>query len=227
MRPREEAQNRANPSMWHLDADTQLSITCEPTHYGEPRDDPAEAARMLQTSGHFHISRNMSATSQKIAMCYTEEKCMGGVSWTTIYAPKDVSQSIALFLNSIYGMLVRTCYGYVGGQLGRFRIQVRAIPGHPIPDFAADTAAARHARALAAANFDRLRTLPLKRIALSALDPNRAEIDRVVTQMLGLPADAHTDAMLSQWRRLMCLQPTVHGNTRAVLSQLRRAGIAP
>ena len=161
MYSRKNTTNRINPSMWHLDAKTQLSITCEPTHYGEPRDDADEAARRLQSAGHFHISRNMSATSQKIAMCYTEEKCMGGVSWTTIYAPEDVSQSIALFLNSTYGLLIRTCYGYVGGQLGRFRIQVRAIPGHPIPDFAAHTDVAKRARALAAANFDRLRTLPL------------------------------------------------------------------
>ena len=227
MRPRAETINRMNPSMWNLDADTQLSITCEPTHYGERRDDPDEAARMLQTAGHFHISRNMSAASQKIAMCYTEEKCMGGVSWTTIYAPEDVSQSIALFLNSAYGLLVRACYGYVGGQLGRFRIQVKAIPGHPIPDFAADTDAAKRARAIAAANFDRLRTLTLKRISLIALDPNRAEIDRVVTEMLGLPLTDATDAMLTEWRRLMCLQPTVNGKNQDVLNELRRAGIAP
>ena len=136
-----------------------------------------------------------------------------------------VSQSIALFLNSAYGLLVRTCYGYVGGQLGRFRIQVKAIPGHPIPDFAADTPAAKQARALATANFDRLRTLTLKRIALSALDPNRAEIDRVVTQMLGLPLTDDTEAMLTEWRRLMCLQPIVNGDTQVVLNELSRAGL--
>ena len=226
MHSRDSAGNRLNPSMWHLNSDTQLSITCEPTHYGEPRDDPDEAERMLKTAGHFHISRNLRMSAQAIAACYTEEKCMGGRSWTTLYATDEVAKAIALFLNSVYGLLIRIGYGQ-STILGRSPIQVRAIPGHPIPDFAADTPAARHARALAAANFDRLRTLPLKRIALSALDPNRAEIDRVVTQMLGLPADAHTDAMLSEWRRLMCLQPTVHGNTRAVLSQLRRAGIAP
>ena len=62
----------------------------------------------------------------------------------------------------------------------------------------------------------------LRRIVL---DFNRAEIDRVVTEMLGLPANAHTDVMLSEWRRLMCLQPTVNGDTQVVLSELRRAGI--
>ena len=45
--------------------------------------------------------------------------------------------------------------------------------------------------------------------------------------MLGLSLTANTDAMLSEWRRLMCLQPTVNGNTKAVLEELRRAGIVP
>ena len=85
-------------------------------------------------------------------------------------------------------MLIRIGYGQ-STDLGRSPIQIRAIGGHPIPDFAADAAAAKTARRIAAANFDRLRTLPLKRISLSALDPNRAEIDQVVTQMLGLPCD--------------------------------------
>ena len=89
------------------------------------------------------------------------------------------------------------------------------------------TSSETRARAIAAANFDRLRTLPLKRIALSAIDPNRAEIDRVVTEMLGLPLTADAEAMLSQWRRLMCLQPTVNGKNKAVLAELRSAGITP
>ena len=104
-------------------------------------------------------------------------------------------------------------------------MQVRAIGGHPIPDFAADTDAAKTARRIAAANFDRLRTLPLKRISLSALDPNRAEIDRTVTQMLGLPHDANAESMLTAWRKLMCLQPIVNANNKSVLRELARAGV--
>ena len=86
-------------------------------------------------------------------------------------------------------------------------------------------AAAKQAHAIAAAHFDRLRTLPLKRISLSALDPNRVEIDRVVTEMLGLPYNADTDAMLSQWRRLMCLQPAVNARNKKTLDTLAEAGI--
>ena len=224
MRPEKEARSRTNPSMWNLDAKTQLTITCEPTHYGEPRGDANEAARMLNTAGHFHLSRNLRMSAQTIAMCYTEQECMGGRSWTTIYAADDVAKAITLFLNSTYGMLIRIGYGQ-STDLGRSTMQVRAIGGHPIPDFAADTDAAKTARRIAAANFDRLRTLPLKRISLSALDPNRAEIDRTVTQMLGLPHDANAESMLLAWRKLMCLQPIVNANNKSVLRELERAGV--
>ena len=224
MRPRNEARNRVNPSMWELDAKTQLSITCAPTHYGEPRGDADEAERMLKTAGRFHLSRNLRTSSQAIAACCTEEDCMGGSSWTTLHADDDTARAIALFLNSVYGILIRVGYGQPT-MLGRSRIQVRAIGGHPVPDFGADTPAARAARSIAAENFDRLRTLPLKRIALCALDENRAEIDRVVTLMLGLPWDIRAESSLDSWRKLMCLQPAVNGNNRQTLATLSAAGI--
>ena len=104
-------------------------------------------------------------------------------------------------------------------------MQVRAIAGHPVPDFAVDTEAGETARRIAQENFGRLRQLKLKRIALSALDENRAEIDRVVTLMLGIPWNVQTENMLDSWRRLICLQPAVNGNTKKTLKILEEAGI--
>ena len=74
------------------------------------------------------------------------------------------------------------------------------------------------------AEFDRLRQLPLERISLSALDGNRAEIDRVATLMLGIPWRPDTEQMLASWRRL-CLQPGVNANNRQTLAKLEAAGI--
>ena len=222
----DNAKNRKNPSMWAVNEDTQVAITCDPTHYGEPRGDVNAVKRILQTAGHFHISRNLRQSAQKIAICYTEQECIGGRAWTTLNADDDAIKAITLFLNSAYGIIIRVGHGETT-DLGRSTMGVTAVESHPIPDFAADTDAAKCARALAAANFDRLRTLPLKRIALSALDPNRAEIDRVVTEMLGLPDNAATESMLSEWRRLMCLQPIVNAKNKSVLNELRRAGITP
>ena len=224
MRPAPAAQHRQNPSLWELQASEQVTMTCVPTHYGAPRGDAAEARRMLDTAGHFHLSRNLSMSSQKIAVAYTEQECMGGRSWTTIYADAGVAEAVAFFLNSTYGMLIRIGYGQ-STQLGRSPIQVRAIAGHPLPDFAGDSAAGREARRIATENFERLRTLPLERISLSVIDANRAEIDRIVTLMLGLEWNPETENMLASWRRLMCLQPGVNGNNREVLAALAEAGI--
>ncbi len=224
MHPAREAKSINNPSLWELQAGSQVTMTCVPTHYGEPRGNVEAARRMLRTVGHFHLSRGLSMSAQKIAVAYTEQECMGGRSWTTITAAPGVAEAMAIFLNSTYGLLIRIGYGQ-STMLGRSPIQVRAIDNHPIPDFARNSNAGRKARRIAVENFDRLRKLPLERISLSALDANRAEIDRVVTLMLGLDWNPETENMLAAWRRLMCLQPGVNANNKETLATLAAAGI--
>ena len=219
-----DTQDRMNPSLWRVDSKTQLMITCKPTHFGTTRGDTAEANRMLATAGHFHLSRNLRQSAQTIAMAYTEIECMGGRSWTTIKADVDVAKALTLFLNSTFGMLIRIGYGQ-STDIGRSPIQVRAIPGHPVPDFSVDGAAGEKARAIASANFDALRKLPLKRISLSAVDPSRAKIDEFVAKMLGLEWNLETENMLAAWRNLMCQQTMVHNNTRETMEELRGAGV--
>ena len=223
MHPAPVADNRNNPSIWECQADNQTSITVEPTHYGETRGDADEAERMLATAGNFHLCRSLRTSSQKLAVAYTETPCMGGRSWTTIKADDGAAEALAIFLNSTYGMLVRVGYGASTIQ-GRSTFQVKAIDGHPVPNFAAKNKAGAAARRIALENFDRLRQLTLDRVALSTLDPNRAEIDRVTTLMLGLPWNIGAEGMLHEWRRLMCLQPGVNGGTKKVLEALAKAG---
>ncbi len=213
-----------NASLWAADYRSQTNMTIVPTHLGDPRGNDVEAADMLATSGHFHISRNLRQSAQAISVAYTEDACMGGRSWTTVYAGDDVAKAIALLLNSTFGMLIRIGYGQSTDR-GRSLIQVRAIPGHPIPDFAEKSMAGQKARDTAKANFDVLRLLPLKRISLSATDPNRAKIDEVVTTMLGLDWNIETENMLASWRNLMCQQPSVHNDTKGTLEELREAGV--
>ena len=224
MHPAKDARSVNNPSLWELQAGNQVTMTCFPTHYGEPRGDVEAARRMRQTAGHFHLSRNLRMSAQKIAVAYTEQECMGGRSWTTIKAGKGVAEAMALFLNSTYGLLIRIGYGQ-STDLGRSPIQVRAIDNHPIPNFASRSNAGRKARRIAVDNFDRLRKLPLERISLSALDANRAEVDRIATLMLGLDWNPETENMLASWRRLMCLQPGVNANNKETLATLAKEGI--
>ena len=215
---------QSNPSLWNVQAGKQVSITCQPTHYGEPRSTPAEAEDMLKSAGNFHLSRGLRMSAQKIAVAYTETACMGGRSWNTIKAEDGVIKAVTLFLNSTYGILIRAGYGQ-SSDLGRSPIQVNAIDDHPIPDFAGKTPAAVEARQLALDNFDRLRGLRLERMALAAIDPNRAELDRVVTLMLGLPWDVGMENMLANWRKLMCLQPIINANVKGTLATLAKHGI--
>ena len=212
-----------NPSMWEVDSDTQVNITCVPTHYGIPRDDKA-TVQMQETVGQFHLCRNLRMSSQKIAACYTEQNVLGGRGWTTLKSDRGVSEALTLFLNSTYGIIVRAGYGEAA-QLGRTTMGVTAVDNHPIPNFAGENGAGKLARQIAVENFDRLRNLPLERISLSAIDPNRQEIDRVVTLMLGLEYNQENQEMLALWRRLMCLQPTVNANNKETLETLSGAGI--
>ena len=213
-----------NSSMWAVDAATQVNITCTPTHYGVPYGTEQVINQVRSSAGQFHLCRNLRMSAQKIAVCYTESDCIGGRAWTTISSKPGVAESIAVFLNSTYGMIVRVGYGEAT-DLGRSTMGVSAVDGHPIPDFASKSNSGRKARRIAVENFDRLRKLPLQRISLSALDANRAEIDRVVTLMLGLDWNPETENMLAAWRRLMCLQPGVNANNREVLATLAKAGI--
>ena len=215
---------RINPSLWNADASTQVSMTCEPTHYGEPRSTSEEAMAMRKSAGRFHLSRGLGTAAQRVAVAYSETDCMGGRSWNTFDADEAVAKSLALFLNSTIGLIIRIGYGQQS-QLGRAPINVKAIDGHPIPDFAADTKTAAEARRVAESHFDRLRKLELNRIALAAVDPNRHEIDRVVARMLGLPQDDATEGMLAEWRALMCLQPAINANNKEVLATLKAHGI--
>ena len=222
--PAKDAENRENPSMWDVDSDTQVSITCDPTHYGAPYGSDKVIERVRETAGHFHLNRNFRMSAQKIAACYTPESCIGGRAWTTLRAGEDVSAAINLFLNSTYGLIIRVGYGEAT-DLGRSTMGVTAVDGHPVPDFTEDSEAGRQARQIALDNFERLRQLELERVSLSVLDPNRAEMDRVVTLMLGLPYDQETERMLQSWRRLMCLQPGVNARNKETLEKLAAAGI--
>ena len=217
--------NRLNPFLWEIDSDLQTTITCSPTHYGVPRGDTVKAERMSVTAGRFQFNRNFRQDSQRIAMAYTEEDCMGGRAWTTLSNfEHGVGEATTLFLNSTFGMIVRIGYGQFSGQGGSV-LGVGAIGGHPVPDFKIDSDAGETAREIAINHFGKLRMLELERVSWSALDANRAKVDEVVSQMLGLEWNLETEGMLASWRNLMCQQKIVHCGRKIVLEPLRAAGV--
>ena len=228
MHPAAEAESQRNPSLWQTLAEEQVKITCQPTHYGAPRLAPDKVREMRNQTSQFHVSMSLRMSSAKVAAAYTEQACMGGRAWCALMPVKaaapGIAEAVILFLNSAFGLLIRSGIGLTT-NLGRSGLRVNALASHPIPDFAGQTPAAAAARQLALENFDRLRQLELERIALAALDPNRAEIDRVVTLMLGLPWDVSTENMLAEWRKMLSLEPGVNGGNKGVLAALAERGI--
>ena len=210
-------KRQSNLFLWAADNENQTTITCNPTHYGTPRI-PKNVPGMIKTASHFHISRDLRVNSQNIAAAYTEQAVMGGSAWNTFQADPDLCKAITIFLNSTYGLLIRIGWGQITDP-GRSRLQVRGLAGYPILELDAN------ARQIADAEFDRLRKLELKRIAWSVLDDNRAEIDLVATQMLGIKLSPTIEKMLYEWRKLMCQQAVVHGNNQVVLKELRANNI--
>ena len=212
-------------SLWNADSRTQSKLTCEPTHYCISRGDPEEAARVLESASQFHISAELRLSSQAVAAAYTTDPVLGGAGWISLIPDQDgIGEAVTLFLNSTFGLIIRISYGQ-SAHVGRSRIGVQAAAKHPIPDFSQDSKAAQQARQIAQDNFNELRNLPLERISLAAVDAHRQAIDRTVAQMLGLPDNSTTAALLNSHRRLMCSQTAVHANVRSTLHQLAAAGI--
>ena len=210
-------KGESNLFLWSADNENQTTITLCPTHHGTPRV-PKDVPRMLQTASNFHISQNLRLNSQSIVAAYTEQAVMGGRAWTTLKVDPNLGKAITIFLNSTYGLLIRIGYAQITDP-GRATLHIKAINGHPIPKF--DATACQ----IADAEFDRLRKLELRRVAWSVLDDNRAEIDRVVTRMLGITLSPTVEKMLYEWRKLMCQQSIVHGNNQIVLKELRANNI--
>ena len=216
-------------SLWAARATAQTCILTEPTH-GATAEFGASYTRreLIAQRSQWHISRNLRWTSQALAVAHTRKVVHGGSSWTTLNHPDaDVAQCIALFANSIFGAVLRWTYAQTT-QPGRARLQIKSLPGHPCPDFAADTDAARLARDIASLHFDELAGLVLQPFGYCSQDPNRHRIDNVVAAMLGLTSqlDAQFDPpvdirdMLARWRWLFCREPAVHGHNREIRAAL-------
>jgi hypothetical protein len=153
----------------------------------------------------------------------TSEPMMGGRSWTSLsHHDASVRKAIAIWLNSILGMLIRLGYAQTT-QPGRTTFGVKAMPDFPIPNFAEDSEAGEWARLVAEDQFDRLAELELQPAAYAWRDVNRHEIDWVVLDMLGIDSPGSRSA-IAQIRELWCREPSVHGGNRKIM---RALGIEP
>ncbi len=207
-------------AMWAADSESQTTIAARPTHGGQPVN-IAEAQRMNNLKSRYMISRQLRWTSQAVAFATTAAPVHGGTAWNALQnLPASVGQACALFFNSTFGAIIRSCYGQ-STQPGRARLQVKAIAGIPCPNFAANDAAAQRALTIAQREFLHLSQLRLEPFAYCFRDANRHRIDDVVAEMLGLdPASAGVQEMLAHWRILFASEPNINGRQRAILDAL-------
>ena len=209
------------PSLWSADAEQQHSILTPPTHEGAPVvDDEGQLRQMLSQRSDLFVSRNLRLTSQALAAARTERMMMGGRAWTALMSDDDdVKAALAIWLNSTLALMLRTCYAQTT-QPGRATMQIRALAGFPVPDFAADSDAGRQARAVAREQIGELAALELRPASYAFQDANRRRVDSVALEMVGLGENQQANAAIDALRQQWCREPSVHGGNRAIMRAL-------
>ena len=209
------------PALWAANGAVQTRVTARPTHSGVPVPGRREQMRkMLDARSDLFISRNLRMTSQALAAAVTDEPVMGGSAWNALQSEDDgVKAALAIWLNSTLGGLLRTCYAQTT-QPGRATMQVKALAGFPVPNFASDSPAGEHARSAAQERFSELAELDLEPLSYAFRDANRKRIDAVVLDMLGLGGDADVERALDHLRSVWSREPSVHGGTSEITRAL-------
>ena len=138
-----------------------------------------------------------------------------------IHEDNRILDALVLWMNSTFGILLRTGYGNTSHQ-GRARIAVEATARFPVPNFAEESAKIGERANVASrqSNFDRLAELALQPVAYAWIDENRHEIDRIVLEMFDIDSDKTVDAVSQIRRVLLCREPSVHGGNKRILRAL-------
>ena len=211
-------------ALWSVASKLQKRLLVGPTHKGvSPAGvgSPADREEMRARKSDLFYSRNMRWTSQALLAASSVAPLMGGRAWTTLaHSDPRVKRACALWVNSIFGMVVHWTQGQ-RTHAGRSTAQIDALKQIPAPRLdLLDAAALERATAL----FEELQTLLLAPACRAHADPTRAAIDEAVVSFLGLPQEAIDAA--SRLRLLWCSEPSVHGWNRKALSLLQEAGMA-
>ena len=210
-----------HPALWVANHQTQRRILVSPTHEGQPvsgRDD--ELTKMLAQRSTLFISRGLRMTSQALAAARIDYPVMGGASWNALQTDDDsVKAALAIWLNSTLSLIIRTAYAQTTQQ-GRASMQINALGGFPVPDFAADSDAGAQARAAAARRWDELAGLELAPASYAFRDANRHRLDAAALELLGLGGNPAATNAVTLLRDLWCREPSVHGGNQQIMAAL-------
>ena len=217
--PVQKGEIATYPSLWAANSKQQQEIMVAPTHEGTPVG-PTANAPMLAQKGDLFISRTLRMTSQALAAARTAKPALGGRAWTALLADDaGVKAALSIWLNSTPAMMLRTAYAQTTQQ-GRATMQIKALSGFPVPDFAANSDAGKHARQLALEQIDDLSVLKLRPFSYALHDRKRVRIDEIALAMLGLSGDDAALRALSDLREQWCREPSVHGGSPSIMRLL-------
>ena len=202
-----------NRALWASESNEQTALRVLPTHKGVVFNREI-FERIKDRRGTLHYSRGLGWASQALVAASSEYPLYGGSAWTTLMSDNDdLKCAFALWANSVFGTLIYWTQGN-RTQMGRSRMQVKAISQIPVPDLRQLPAdKLQTAAAFFAANAD-AELLPLCQLHV---DANRHKIDRAVAEMLGIDLD---ESALQAIRRAFCEEPSIHGNNAAALARL-------
>ena len=210
------------PALWAANSMTQQTIVVRPTHNGSPMPDSGDSQdRMSAERSDLFISRTLRMTSQFLSAARTVSPIMGGRAWTALMSEDGgVKAALSLWLNSTLGLMLRTAYAQTTQQ-GRATMQIKALSGFPVPNFAADNEAGARARATALKHHGNLTGMPLEAVSYAFRDQTRHRIDEAVLEMLGLGGNTAVIQTVADLREHWCREPSVHGGDKRIMGALR------
>ena len=208
-------------SLWAANKHTQSTFIVTPTHIGTPRQPAEKVARVMETISTLHYAQELRLTSQALVVAQTDKAVLGGGSWQSLRnkSKSKLSNIFLLWGNSTIGLLLHWMKG-TRTQLGRSRASVTTIPTIPCPDFRAMSTTKMD---FADKEFNRLKERKLLPACQAHVDSTRQELDKVLVDLFDLPPAAlDSIAMLRNW---WCAEPSVHGNNKTALKQLKANGL--
>ena len=201
-------------ALWSADSKVQDSLIVLPTHKGVPICG-RNVEDMRRQQGTLFYSRNMRWTSQGLLSAITENKAMGGSSWTSLKHPDSrIEKTYCLWTNSILGMIIHWTIGQ-RTQTGRSRTQINALKKIPCPDFNLLGEKELNFADIKFAEISQQKLLPACQAHADAV---RKEIDSVIGEIFHFTPEVQK--AMKQLRTLWCNEPSVHGMNKKAQSLL-------
>ena len=220
----------ADRALWEASSKNQRSLRVLPTHKGFAPPgvgSPEQREQMKLYASTLFYARNIRWTSQALLSALTPQPAFGGSTWTSlIHEDVRVRKAYAIWWNSTLGMIVHWTQGQ-RTQNGRSRTQIGALKKIPCPRLDRLSDAVLE---MAASRFDALSNQTLLPAKNAVVDPVRAEIDAVVSNMLEIhkaqcvseevmpPQSVPDSGILNAveiLRKLWCAEPSVYGQRRS------------